>query len=1084
MADSILINNFSVGWVPSDDEISGRKNGLLDMTNLELDRNGALTLTGGTRRVRSGLSANAHTIYSTIFSGQQSNFYALNDGNVYQDGNLIGSGGSSIRAAFSNAGGYTLACSGNTRLKISATQINNLGIKPATNPIAISSFYYDSPSSAIPVNATMILPGGAAATFAGNYLQMGSDPTTGVYISQSYGLGTFTYNWAKTANLANATKDDYLYISGNSFYPDTDVLQFDILLEVSNSNGDQVNNYFTITPSPADYHFDETGGNFRVKLRRGDFQKIGPSNLSWESVHGVRVTYTTQRLGSGPAFFTGDPAAYTIYFVGGSFAQKGTYEYAQINVNNNGQYLAMSEIGPKSDLIVSDMQSAIISFQNPSAIDSQINEVWIYRRSVDGLGLLNQWYRVGIIKQVDFGSLYKDVLDDTDALILNLRVNLNYKSVLSTSITDPILDIVGPINGRWYYFTNQYMYPSAISNPDLVDVSEGVKFSSSSDEIFMWARKLSEGVVIVMTSLDAYLITGTFQTLPDLSVDIYDRSLSCKYPAISSDVAIYAGNAFYLANDGWRSIDASGANPSLVSPNTDRLYRGITCGNFFGVANGQVQGFTKFPVIVAQNKLWCFLNNYNRAEVWDFHRQYWRVVQFPYNVTAAFVAQDGSILAGFSDNVVRALDYQISKKFDTSNQQVTFQTLVLDNGAPRKRKDSYTFKIRIGFSGDPLSVFIKIDTGETFKIADLQPTGYVKDYFIGLKDFFDKTKTFQVIITGTVNELVLNDIQIYFDTYPEQLSFLRALPENFTTTGLKRVFTVPFTIDTLGNNVTIKPIVDDIVQPPLVIKSNRKKSFQYNFPIVAGTQDIVKGVDYQFDISSTGLFEWFGFGQSKHIELLPEPILSYVIPVTNFGSPNKKRIRVWPVTINTRGQDVKFTPIVDGVKDPTNSVIFNTNDYLTKRQYFTTDVFGIDYSGIFEASSPFELVQVGNPDIVQVLPIARRFDQLGPEDLFKFGKLTGFVLRLLALGKTFGATDILPYRIFMQDCDILTGELYVVHGEENSYEIKLPQNTSGKILRIELGPTDYDFHRFYINVKVMKLGAETELTWVSLPAQA
>ena len=42
MSEQILINNFSAGWCPSDDAVNGRPNALLQMDNLEIDRNGAL----------------------------------------------------------------------------------------------------------------------------------------------------------------------------------------------------------------------------------------------------------------------------------------------------------------------------------------------------------------------------------------------------------------------------------------------------------------------------------------------------------------------------------------------------------------------------------------------------------------------------------------------------------------------------------------------------------------------------------------------------------------------------------------------------------------------------------------------------------------------------------------------------------------------------------------------------------------------------------------------------------------------------------------------------------------------------------
>ena len=61
MPQTLLLNDFSMGWCPSDDPINGRKNGLLRMDSLELDQNGALRLSGGSSLLFTYAQA-AHTI--------------------------------------------------------------------------------------------------------------------------------------------------------------------------------------------------------------------------------------------------------------------------------------------------------------------------------------------------------------------------------------------------------------------------------------------------------------------------------------------------------------------------------------------------------------------------------------------------------------------------------------------------------------------------------------------------------------------------------------------------------------------------------------------------------------------------------------------------------------------------------------------------------------------------------------------------------------------------------------------------------------------------------------------------------------
>lgn len=225
-------------------------------------------------------------------------------------------------------------------------------------------------------------------------------------------------------------------------------------------------------------------------------------------------------------------------------------------------------------------------------------------------------------------------------------------------------------------------------------------------------------------------------------------------------------------------------------------------------------------------------------------------------------------------------------------------------------------------------------------------------------------------------------------------------------------------------------------------------------------------------------FEYYEMLQPKFVELFPEQIQSYNIPVTNFGSPNKKRVRVWPFTINTFGVNVTFTPEVDCVNTPAST--FNTNCKTTVFHHFTTDVFGINYGGFFDGSSPFELWQVHDPTLVQVLPIAKRFDQIGPEELFEYTKIRAFDIRVIAFGGS-----IIPYTIYFEDVSVKTDNIVVVDGKEGTYRISLPKTIAGTDLRIEFGPTNFDFHRWYTRIQAMMQGRiNTENQWLTLGAES
>jgi hypothetical protein len=112
---------------------------------------------------------------------------------------------------------------------------------------------------------------------------------------------------------------------------------------------------------------------------------------------------------------------------------------------------------------------------------------------------------------------------------------------------------------------------------------------------------------------------------------------------------------------------------------------------------------------------------------------------------------------------------------------------------------------------------------------------------------------------------------------------------------------------------------------------------------------------------------------------------------------------------------------------------------------------------------------------VQVLPIAKRFDQVGPEEFFRYGKIKMIELRVLPLGGF-----QIPFTIYFNDSANFVGFFQVTPNKEGTYYIMLPKGTSGNVVRIELGPTNFDFHRFYTRLQVTASGNDTDLKWINL----
>jgi hypothetical protein len=1092
--DTLFINDFNTGWCPSDDPVNGRPNGCLQMNNLELDHNGALSLIGGTTVKRSGFSAAAHTLYSRFMSGTRQDYAACSDGSVYRNGASIVSGGDASNAAFATAFNFTLIASANKRYKDNGTSLVNLGVGIPGAGLTITQSELNAPWARIGnMQSNTVIPTGmgSVSVIGGNLIQCTTN-ASGVFVLQTYpGSSADCTTLSSVAGSGTSTDNDYVTINGYIANPSGVLVQFDVLLVTPDAAGDIVSDYYTysVPDISQQVSFDSYTGAFTIRIPRSSFNRVGNGAYDWSTVYGFRLTINVNTPAATVINIWG-PYQGQAYFViqGGTIAQFGTYQYVQVNVNSTGSYIAKSTMGPISNPITLNGLCALITPRNPTLDDAQCNQAWIYRCSVNGNGLLNQWYRVMVFNG-SWAAAY-DNTGDQAALTLNLTLNLNLVSIASSGISDKIYDIVGPIQGRWYYFTTNMMYPSDINDPDLVDVSLAVRTCGSNNELFMFARAISASVVVVGTSCEVYLLTGTFTTFPDNSIDAYYQPLGVKFPPITYDAVAFGGAIYYLASDGWRMCMATSFgttysaqnNQLMVAPNTDRLYRGETCNGYTPPNIKITPGSVRFPVTIARNKLFCFITGTGRYEVYDFVRNYWRPVVYTGlgDVSAVATTQDGQILAFYTSALAeREIEIYTSKLIDGNTQQsVSLLLPFKDNGKPRERKDTYTFKSRcsVGAAG-AVSLAITNELNVTTSVVNTLQNSSANEQYLDLSTYanLQLSKAYQIKLSGAVTDLVIEDLSIDYDARPVPVTFLRFQSINYGTTARKRLYTVPFQIDTMGQQISVVPYVDGVAAPALAVTSSRKQSFDYQFPKVSSTTDTTVGRDYEWTINGNGNeFEFFGFGQPRNIEIFPDQQTMFVIPVTNFKNPVKKRVRGWPFVINTLGNSTSFYPIVDGVTlFPT---VFQTSDKQTVRFFYDTDVFGIDFSGYF-TGGPFELWEILDPDIVQVLPPARQFDQIGPAEVFRTGKVIKMELRVLAFGTA------IPYTVYFSDSQVWNGTFTTVNGVEDSYFVDIPKGVNGRILRMVLGPTAFNFHRYYMRFQVALSGdaPNSQLQWMTLP---
>lgn len=966
---NITQRNFSGGWQPGNDFLNGDPSSLLQMDNVDLDTNGALTLIGGTATVGTAFTYNLHSLYSRVMNGARVNYSGDTNGGVNRNNTSIATGGSTSIAAFGTAFDYTLICSGTKLKKDNGTTAVNLGITAPTSFPIIAKTVGNYPQNRVgSLIAQIVTPVGASAV-VGSYIQLTANGAGSAVIQTNGGTGDPHNLNALTdgaSNIGFGLDTDTITVVGYTPSPVGKKLQLDILLAAGGGGGALVSDYYSIVMNLGDGAFDPTTGTFTFTLKREDFQRIGTSVADWSATYGFRLTYTGAAadvinvLGS-----IGSGGVLTIF--GGSHAQNGTYEYMQVDVSNTSTYQAKSIKGaswPRAETIENGSFSVLPSLP----VDAQVNQVWLFRRG----GLLDKWYRVGVFANPPISTV--DAISDIEALTLN--ITFNDKLISTASIPDPVLVILGPINKRWYYFTKNLMYPSDIDNPDLVDSSIAIRLTGSNSEVFLWAEQVDVATVLVGTSVEIYKLSGTFSTFPDFSLDIYYHGMGCNFPPISYDSDVFGGSVIYLANDGWRSIDSSNANPLLVTPFLDILYKGISRYTYAAPNLKIVPGAVRFPFVIAKNKIWCFITGTNRCEVYDLTRKYWRTFNYSLgDVTAAAGTQDGQVLAFYgTDKKLREIDVKTTKLIDgTTKQTVQLLFVVQDGGAPRNRKDASTFKSRIYTGGsDTVSVTITNELSVGNIVGTLTSSILGTDKFIDLSSdpYVKLCKTYQVQIVGIVSDFTLEDWSIDFSLRPDQVNFVRVLNQNF-------------------------------------------------------------------------------------------------------GSGAKKRLRNWPQVLDSLGHDVTVTQFVDS--STVASTTLNTSDKLTSNVFYNTDVLGVDYGLTLHSPYLFEYFGAVDPLIVQVLPVARRFDQVGPEEFFKYGKIKQIELRVLPLG---GSS--IPYTIYMSDLANISSSIAVTSGVDDSYYINMPKGTNGRIARITFGPTSFDMHRFYVRLQVSESGKDTELNWITV----
>ena len=204
---------------------------------------------------------------------------------------------------------------------------------------------------------------------------------------------------------------------------------------------------------------------------------------------------------------------------------------------------------------------------------------------------------------------------------------------------------------------------------------------------------------------------------------------------------------------------------------------------------------------------------------------------------------------------------------------------------------------------------------------------------------------------------------INFSPRPEQKNFLRVPPTNFGVAGRKRFYDLPFSVDTLGNAIEVTPVLDGVELTTETIPGD--SSGTKTFHSIAFPQETI-GHELGIDLrcQDDGVFEFYELINPRHTELLPDLQKFHHVPYNNLGTPAKKRFIRFAFIIDTRGNDITFTPDVDGISYTPQ--VYNTNRKQTVVYYFTENVEGVDIGGTLTGGKIFELYGIDFDETLSV----------------------------------------------------------------------------------------------------------------------
>mgnify|MGYP003393011635 CR=1 FL=1 len=869
-------SSFAKGWVPDADPANGPADGLLRADNGILDELGVLAVRPGSAKINSVALADTdiHSLFTGYLSGTRYRMAGAANA-VYANGTSISSGvAGSGDIAFGSHLGQILFARSTTKKKYDGTTVRNLGIAMTGGALTAAALAADSDTfatfasgettwtdnfgtsanatgydgtanaaKAVTVNTTngigMISKRFASdqdfSTYSGGATGM-DDDTISFYVNITDPLTLHRLVLLIDVNSASANvfQDDYYFhtweVQTQSQADAEDPLSSSYTSE--GANRDRVDAAGTTTLTQAQL---QPGWN-KITVRRGDMKRFGgTTGKNWSTVRGVRVQADTV----GAASVTFDE----LVISGGTtrpISGKVTYRY--VYVRNDGTYTAKSAPSAVSAEYNFANNGGDLTVPSDGSRDSQINEIWVFRMNT----YLGSFYRVKVQTGVSgTGSVsITDTTSDVDALIANVRLETDNAVPPSN-----IISMAGPYYDRTMYLTSDgLVYPSRQLNPDSCSAGQAIRVTGV-DETPYWIKKAFGGLY-VGTSKDVYRLEGTGAELPDDSMDFSLAPLNIDHPPRSEAVAQEGDLLIYLASDGWRALNGS-ASKSLTGA-TSLLYRGqdrhgvsavnLSTGRFrAAITKGQLiattpEGASTTTTAVLYrlvfDKGWWYRHTYG-SQAWKcLHRE-----------------PDGTLIASDTAGFVWTLD--TGTQDASSDIAVVIWTKVDDNGNPFVRKRPYDIRLHVDTGGNTLTAGVHLDASSSATVSvTAANTGFGVDAST-LSDY-SAGRQIQLRMTGSFSTFKFAGFSLGYHDLPMPVRG-RLQDENFGYGGIKTMSGLQLRLCTLGEAVTVTPIVDGTEQTTFSVTTGSDQPEDYTHPFAAALEGARLALSFSGDVE---LYSW------------------------------------------------------------------------------------------------------------------------------------------------------------------------------------------------------------------------------------